>query len=121
MSVSTVNSLPNPVGITGLDVAQFLGRGDDEGLVTLAEEHLPVIAAFARNHTRGRGFTEAAISSDLLAAILTATARLVVNPEQLARQAVGVSGGISHETLGSFAGWTLAETMVLNSYRRRSA
>jgi len=118
--VSTVNSLPNPVGITGLDVAQFLGRGDDEGLVTLAEEHLPVIAAFARSHTRGRGFTEAAISSDLLAVILSATSRLVTNPEQLARQAVG-AGGVSHETLGSFAGWTLPELMVLNGWRRRSA
>ncbi len=117
----STNTIPNPVGISGDDVVNFLGRGDDEGLVTLAEEHLPVIAAFARNHTRGRGFTAEGIASDLLAVILTATARLVVNPSQITRQAVGVNGEVSQETVGAFAGWTIAELMVLNSYRRRSA
>ena len=46
--------------------------------------------------------------------IITATARLVANPEQL-----GTTVG-SVTVNGGFNGWTLAELFVLNRYRRRA-
>ena len=42
--------------VTGQDVADFLGQGDDTALVALAERHVAVIAAMAQAYTRGRGF-----------------------------------------------------------------
>jgi len=49
------------------------------------------------------------------AVIITATARLLANPEQLDSTVGGVRTG------GGFAGWSLAESFVLNRYRRRAA
>jgi len=116
------NPIANPTSLVGSDVAEFLGRAGDAGLAALAEEHLPVIAQLVRSYTRGRGFEDsAAVPADLLSVILTATARLVGNPRQLARDALGILGEFTREHTGAFAGWTLAELMVLNSYRRRSA
>jgi len=114
--------IANPTSLTGVDVAEFLGRSGDAGLATLADEHLPVVAQLARSFTRGRGFADpAAVPADLLSVILAATARLVGNPRQLARDAIGIPGDFTREHVGSFNGWTLAELMVLNGYRRRSA
>jgi hypothetical protein len=100
---------------TGFDVAAFLGQGDDATLVALADEHLPIVTAMVRSYTRGNGFTGTSPADDIRAVILTATARLMANPEQLGYQrgSVSLSGG--------FTGWSLAETFVLNRYRKRAA
>lgn len=100
---------------TGEDVASFLGQGDDNAAVALAQEHTPIIRAMAQAYTRGKGFQGGTVAEDIAAVITTATARLVANPEQL-HYAVG-SARIS----GSFNGWTLAETFVLNRYRKRAS
>ena len=42
--------------LTGQRIAEFLGRGDDTELATLAGHHLPVVTAFVRAYTRGNGF-----------------------------------------------------------------
>lgn len=109
--------------VTGQDVADFLGQGDDDSLVALAGEHVGIVTAMAYAYTRGRGFTvvtgqpmvNAEPAEDVAAVIVTATARLLANPEQLARDVGSVS------LRGGFTGWSLAETFVLNRYRRRAA
>lgn len=102
---------------TGQTVADFLGQGDDEQLVALAGQHVLIVAAMARAYTRGGGFNGVECTEDVAAVIVTGTARLVTNPEQNRREQL-------HDyavTPTPFAGWSLAETAVLNRYRRRSA
>ncbi len=101
------------------DVADFLGRGDDTTVVALAGQHLPIVTAFVRAYTRGRGFddTTGEPGDDVAAVITTATARLVVNPEQAARVQVADYS----ETPAVLNGFTLPELAVLHLYRRRTA
>ncbi len=99
----------------GLDVAAFLGQGDDTTLVALANQHLPIVTALVRSYTRDRGFTGTVPADDLAAVIVCATARMMTNPEQT-RSVVG-----SVQTFDGFTGWSLAETFVLNRYRKRAA
>ena len=99
--------------VTGQDVADFLGQGDDEQLVALAGQSVTIITAMARSYTRGNGFHEISGANDEIAAVITtATARLVANPEQL-RVTIG---GVQTD---GFQGWSLAELFVLNRYRAR--
>ena len=101
--------------VTGQQVADFLGRGDDTELVALAGEHVGIVTAMARAYTRERGFLGGSPLEDVAAVIVTATARLVANPEQIAN----TSGPFS--VAGGFTGWSLAELFVLNRYRKRTA
>lgn len=100
------------------DVAAFLGHGDDPTVIALARETLPIITAMARSYTRGNGFTDGEPNEDIRAVIITATARLMTNPGQLAVDET--VGSFSKSIRGGFAGWTLAETFVLNRYRVRA-
>lgn len=97
---------------TGQDVADFLGQGTDTTLVALAGEVVPVITAMVRAYTRGRGFTSSEPNDELAAVITTASARMVANPEQLPTRVGSV------EIRAGFQGFSLAETFVLNRYRR---
>ena len=63
--------------------------------------------------TAGRGDE---VEVDLRAVIITATARLVTNPSQVARESVD-----GYEAVGSFNGFSLPELAVLHRYRRRTA
>lgn len=100
---------------TGQDVADFLGQGDDPALVALAGEHVAVIAAMARAYTRGKGFDVLGQANEEIAAVITtATARLVANPEQLDTTIGGVRTG------AGFTSFSLAETFVLNRYRKKA-
>ncbi|WP_084021650.1 hypothetical protein [Mycobacterium avium] len=100
--------------VTGQMVADFLGRGDDSSLVALAADHAAIVTALARSYTRGRGFAGPEPAEDVAAVIVTATARLVANPEQLASDYGSVS------VRGGWQGWNLAEQIVLNRYRVRA-
>ncbi len=103
----------------GQQVADFLGQGTDASTVALAGEHVGIVTAMARSYTRGNGFDDVTVpgqvTDDIAAVIVTATARLLANPEQLAHDV----GAVSFR--GGFTGWSLAETFVLNRYRRRAA
>ena len=101
------------------DVAAFLGRGDDTSVVALAGAHLPIVTAFVRAYTRGQGFDPLTgePGEDVAAVITTATARLVVNPEQAQRVQVADYA----ETPAVLNGFTLPELAVLHLYRRRTA
>lgn len=102
--------------VTGGDVAAFMGQLGDAGFSDLAEQHVQVVQALARGYTRGRGFDPATgdPADDLAAVITTATARLLANPEQLMATVGGITVG------AGFAGWSLAETFILNRYRKRA-
>jgi hypothetical protein len=100
------------MAVTGQDVADFLGQGDDTDLVALAGQHAAIITALARSYTRARGFTAAEPNDELAAVITTASARMVANPEQIPTKVGSV------EIRGAFTGFTLAETFVLNRYRK---
>ena len=98
---------------TAQDVADFLGQGDDPTVLALAGEHLPIITAMASAYTRGVGFTAGEPNEEISAVITTATARLMANPDQVQYKL----GNMSFQSF--FNGWTLAETFVLNRYRKR--
>jgi hypothetical protein len=101
----------------GADVARFLGRASDAEFVKLADRHVPLVTAFIRAYTRGRGFDDDSeeIEEDIRAVIITATARLVVNPAQVSRESVD-----GYSAVGSLNGFTLPELAVLHLYRRRT-
>lgn len=104
--------------VTGIQVAEFLGKPGDEHLAALAAEHVGIVSAMAQAYTRGRGFVDGEPKEDVAAVIVTATARMVSNPEQ---NNVSTSAGPFTRSVGKgFVGWNLAETMVLNRYRSRA-
>lgn len=101
--------------VTGTQVAEFLGGGNDSDLVTLAENHAQVLTNMCLAYTRGVGFTaEGVPNAQIASVIVTAAARLVANPEQIATDVGGVS------TRGGFNGFNLAELFVLNRYRKQA-
>lgn len=112
MATIVYGTLPYP---SGQDVADFLGQGDNTELAAQAALHLPVIKAMAGAYTRGGGFTETGINKEIAAVIMTATVRLLANPEQIDYSVGGTRLG------RGFQGWSLGETYVLNRYRKRSA
>ncbi len=104
------------LNVTAQDIADFLGQGNDTDLVAQARQHLEAVRWLAYAYTRGVGFTRYASPTtyDLASALITATARLAANPEQIPYDVGGVS------LRGGFTGWSLAELAVLNRYRRRA-
>lgn len=97
---------------TGADVAAFLGQPANTQLVALAGQAVPIVTAMAMGYTRGKGFDGAVMPSDLAAVIVTASARLATNPQQLEREALA-------QESASYAPieWNLMERLVLNRYR----
>lgn len=109
--------MPAPIGD---DVAAYLGRDDDMSVVNLAYEQLPLVTAFVRAYTGGRGFDPVTGEpvADVGAVIVTATARLVTNPTGLVTETID---DYSVRYGPTFNGWTLPELAVLHRYRRRTA
>lgn len=98
--------------VTAQQVADFLGRGSDATVIAAAGESLPLITAMVRAYTRGGGFDEGEPNDEVAAVLVTATARLMANPEQLRYGVADV------QMNDGFKGFNLAETFVLNRYRR---
>ncbi len=85
---------------------------------TDAELVIPIVTTMAKAYTRGRGFDGDEPNDELAAVIITAAARLAANPRQLGvRDKVD---DVEREYRTGFAGWTLAEQIVLNRYRVRA-
>lgn len=132
-TVGTVNVLILPAGSSASDdpwdvwdnlaaalaprVAAIVGRVGDEDTIATAEAQLPLVAEYVRGYTRGRGFDGDAPAGPLRAVIVSATARLATNPEQVSVYTVGDYS----ERPAQLAGWTLAEIGVLHRYRVVSA
>jgi hypothetical protein len=76
---------------------------------------LSTITQLANAYTRGVGFTNGVPNADIAAVILTAAARLLAHPRQLAvDETVGPD---SASFRAGFSGWSVLETIVLNRYR----
>lgn len=96
------------------DLALLLGRQDlDSGQ---AVQVLTIITAMASAYTRGVGFTNGEPNESIRAVILTASARLISNAAGLLRDETEGPSSVSYRS--AFNGWTVAETYVLNRFRR---
>lgn len=94
-------------------VAAMVGQHGSEPVVETAKAQLPLVAEYVRGYTRGRGFDGSSPAGPLLAVIVSATARLATNPEQLTAYTMGDYS----ERPARLAGWTLAEIGVLHRFR----
>ncbi|MDJ0337633.1 hypothetical protein [Cryobacterium sp. PH31-O1] len=104
--------------VTGTDVAEYLGRGDEFDFVTLAGRHVVVVSEMVKAYTRGKGFDEYSEPNTALAAVIvSATARLSNNPDGTIT--VSVDDYQTRRTV--FEGFSLIERQVLDSYRRKAA
>lgn len=100
----------------GERVQGFLtGRYDDYGLAVLCSEAAKLVTTMARRYTRTNGFLAGVPEEEIENVIVSATARLVANPEQTESQ-VGTVALRSH-----FTGWSPIEELILGSYRGRAA
>lgn len=85
----------------------------------MADAAIPLLTAFARAYTRGRGFDEDGEPNEEIAAVITtASARFGSNTAQTSTSRT--EGEVTREQRTWFTGWTLAETFVLNRYRKRA-
>ncbi len=86
----------------------------------VADAVIPVVTAFARAYTRGRGFDAETgePNNEVAAVITTASARFAGNTAQTSTSRT--EGEVTNEQRSWFTGWTLAELMVLNRYRKRA-
>ena len=94
-------------------VAAMVGQHGSEPVIDTAKAQLPLVAEYVRGYTRGRGFDGSSPAGPLLAVIVSATARLATNPEQLTAYTMGDYS----ERPARLAGWTLAEIGVLHRFR----
>ena len=98
-------------------VCLFLGRPDDTALTASAQQAIPIITTMVKGCTRGNGFDQwGDPTEELEAVIVTAAARLVTNPGQIAHDLA--AGPFTQSLRGGFTGWTLAELAILNRYRK---
>ncbi len=82
---------------------------------TQGAEVLSTVTQLANAYTRGVGFTGGVPNADISSVILTAAARLLAHPRQLAvDETVGPD---SASFRGGFNGWSVAELYCLNRYR----
>jgi hypothetical protein len=104
--------MPSPIPISEYQAfAKETYSGDD--LAQLVSV-ISVVSSMVSSYTRGRGFTDGTPADDLKAVILTATARMLKNPN-----------GIRSESMGPFLvqydqtvfNWTLSEQAVIDRYR----
>lgn len=104
------------MAVNAVQVLKFLGRPDDATLSGSVEQAIPVITTMVKAYVRGGEDWDASDYDDVEAVIVTATARLVTNPGQIA--ADQAAGPFTQSLRGGFTGWTLAELAVLNRYRK---
>ena len=95
------------------DVLKFLGQ--PASLLPQAQQVVEVITVMASDYTRGKGFTDGIPDANVRAVIVTASARLLANPDQLDF----TTGSVSIRS--SFDGWNRLEKTLLNSIRKTGA
>lgn len=99
-------------------VAAYLGKPGSERYIERATAHVQIVTEYVRAYTRGKGFNDdGAIAPELQAVIVTATAKLTYNPEQVEM----FRSGDYMERPQQFQGWTLADLGVLKRFRRTTA
>lgn len=109
-----------PDAPSAADLAALLGRDlSGAAQAAQAQQVIGIVTAMARAYTRGHGFTpEGDAYEDVRAVILAASSRLLANPRGLLLDETVGPESVSYRS--AFTGWTVAETYVLNRYRRRA-
>lgn len=107
---------------TGSDVLGHLGWSTDPDVTTQADQHVAQVALACRAYVRGRGWEKSpenvwTVAEDQAVVIISACARSLSNPDNSRR----VEAGSYNAVPGSFEGWSLIESYVLNGYRKRAA
>ena len=105
------------MAVTNTDLVKWLGQDTtDTALMAQATQAITAASAMIDAYCRGAHLkASGATRPGVDAVVLMASARMLANPEGL-KYATGV---VSFND--AFAGFTLAEQMVLNRYRRRAA
>ena len=106
------------MAVTATDLVKWLGQPTtDTDLTAQAAQAITMASAMIDAYCRGAHLKADGITTrpGVDAVVLMASARMLANPEGL-RYATGV---VSFND--AFAGFTLAEQMVLNRYRKRAA
>lgn len=101
-----------PVTIAA-DVLAFMGQ--PASMTSQAEAVVGVITAMADDYTRGRGFVGGTPTPLVEKVIVSASARLLANPDQIEFQ----TGSVAIRS--AFTGWTPLEKTLLNTVRRTAA
>lgn len=96
-------------------VVAFMGQTGNTYFTAQATEHVTVIASMAQEYTRGAGFLGGQPTGSVQSVIVSASARLLANPEQIEHQVGAVA------IRGAFEGWSALEKTLLNTYRRTAA
>jgi hypothetical protein len=103
---------------SGVDVATFLNRRDDEVFIQQCNAALEVQLEFVAAFTRGHGFEDdQSMPGSLRAVLISSAARLAANPLML-RAENSESYAMSSGSDGTFSSLEIA---VLNGFRRRAA
>lgn len=99
-------------------VADYIGRPGDPATIRQAAAHVDVVAEFVHGYV-GSGWygVDGNPAPGLRAVIVSATARLTTNPEQVATY----TAADYSERPTTLTGWTIAEQSVLHRYRTRWA
>ena len=109
--------VPEIIGTLAPAVAAFVGRPGDTTTEAQAGAALLVVLDFVRAYTRGNGFTGYRPEYALRSVLISATARLVTNPEQVRQYQIADYS----ESPAVLNGYTLAELGLLRRYRRTQA
>ena len=105
-----------PTGTWGPLVSKHLGRPGDIATEELAESHGAIVLEYVRGYTIGE-LGEEKVAPGIRAVIISSTARLTSNPEQVSY----FQTGDYSERPAILAGWTLPELAILNNFRRRQS
>ncbi|MBO1755712.1 hypothetical protein [Allobranchiibius sp. CTAmp26] len=98
---------------TAVDVLTFLGWDADSVAPEQIEQHLAAVTRAARAYTRGQGWwDESTCAEGIASAIVTATARSLVNPSQ---ERSSVIGAVS--STPGVLGWSIHERAALDMWR----
>lgn len=99
------------------DLERFLGAEYTPSEQVRADDHVQLVTTFVKAYTRGRGFDATGEpNAELAAVIVTAAARLLMNPTGNRRESAG-----DYDVAPFVDGWTLPELAVLHRHRRRTA
>ncbi|MGE2835122.1 hypothetical protein [Mycobacterium sp. SMC-4] len=101
--------------VTPAQLEAFLNRPVNSAQ---AQAVIGMVTALAEAYTRSSGFVAGEPNSEIEAVVLGASARVISNPRGI--EITEAKGPESAAFRGAFGSWTVAETYVLNRYRKRA-
>lgn len=114
MSIFTHNPIVDTVRILAAESSPGVSELEDSTI----EDALNVVESMVATYTRDRHVTRTGtFKRGIESVIITATARLLANPGQVAVQFS--AGSLSVRKGAGFTGFTLGEQMTLDRYRKR--